>query len=94
MPRFFMHLVDGSDVLLDPDGVDLAAEAVARCALVQARDCMAGDVKDGRLDLTYSIEVRDAGGELVHTLPFARAIDIVSPARFADESGEREINRG
>ena len=80
MPKYFMHLVDGTDVLLDPDGIDLLAEKVAPFALLQARDCMAGDVKEGRLDLSYSIEVRDDGGALVHTLPFSRAIDIISPA--------------
>ena len=80
MPKYFMHLVDGTDVLLDPDGVELAADKDAPYSLLQARDCMAGDVRDGRLDLSFSIEVRDDGGELVHTLPFSRAIDIISPA--------------
>ena len=80
MPKYFMHLVDGTDVLLDPDGVELAADKVAPYSLLQARDCMAGDVRDGRLDLSFSIEVRDDRGELVHTLPFSRAIDIISPA--------------
>lgn len=51
VPRYYMHLVDGHDVLLDLDGVELAADKVADCALDQARDCMAGDVHDGRLDL-------------------------------------------
>jgi hypothetical protein len=79
MPRYFMHLKDSIDVLLDPEGLEMAAESVAAAALLQARDCMAGDVKDGRLDLHYRIDVHDESGNLVHSLPFADALEIVSP---------------
>ena len=79
MPRYFLHLIDSTDLLLDPEGIEMAAEAVGRCALAAARDCMAGDVKNGRLDLRYSIEVRDERGELVHRLPFSDAVSILSP---------------
>ena len=77
MPRYFMHLIDGTDVLLDPDGVEMAIEAVTGTALAQARDCMAGDVKDGRLDLGYQIDVHDEGGVVVHSLAFKDALQIV-----------------
>lgn len=77
MPRFYMHLIDGSDRLLDPDGVDVAAEMVPSLALRQARDCMAGDVREGRLDLGYRIEVHDDSGKTVHLLPFGQAVEIV-----------------
>lgn len=78
MPRYFMHLVDSSDMLLDPDGTEMPAEAVARAALMAARDCMAGDVRNGELDLRYRIEVQDERGEVVHTLPFADAVTVRS----------------
>ncbi|MFL6724620.1 MAG: DUF6894 family protein [Sphingomicrobium sp.] len=77
MPRYFMHLIDGTDVLLDPDGVEMAIEAVTGTALVQARDCMAGDVRDGCLDLGYHIAVHDEGGAVVHSLAFKDALQIV-----------------
>ena len=74
-----MHLMDGTDVLLDPDGTELAAGAVEPAALRAARDCMAGDVKGGRLDLRYRIDVHDEIGELVHRLAFRDAVEILPP---------------
>lgn len=79
MPRFFMHLVDHLDVLLDPEGLELPAAAIAATALFQARDCMAGDVLAGRLDLRYSIDVQDESGATVHRLSFLDALTISYP---------------
>lgn len=79
MPRYFFHLVDSADVLLDPDGVDLSPDAVERAALSAARDCMCGDLKNGQLDLRYRIEVQDENGKLVHRLAFPDAVDVLSP---------------
>lgn len=42
-----------------------------------ARDCIAGDVRTGRVDLRYRIDVHDDAGEIVHALPFASAVEIV-----------------
>ena len=77
MPRYYLHLVDSADITLDPDGMIMAAEAVERVALYQARDCMAGDVRHGKLDLHHRIEVRDESDGLVHSLPFSDAVEIV-----------------
>lgn len=79
MHKYFFHLVDSSEVVLDPEGVFLPINAIADTALLQARDCMAGDVKDGKLRLDYQINVHDEQGALVHSLSFADAIEIVSP---------------
>ena len=78
MPHYHMHLRDSIDETLDPDGVEMPAEAVAGAALRAARDCMAGDVKSGKLDLRYRIDVHDDGGKLVHSQAFADAIEIVT----------------
>ena len=79
MPRYFLHLRDSTDEVLDPEGVEMPADAVAGVALLQARDCMAGDVKGGRLDLHYRIDVHDESGKIIHTLPFADALEVVAP---------------
>jgi Domain of unknown function (DUF6894) len=79
MDRYFFHLRDGVDDLLDPDGIELQAEGVPAFALLQARDCIAGDVKRGRLDLNYRINVHAEGGEVVHSLAFADALEVVAP---------------
>ena len=79
MPRYFLHLRDSTDEVLDPEGVEIPADAIAGVALLQARDCMAGDVKGGRLDLHFRIDVHDERGKIIHTLPFADAVEVVAP---------------
>jgi hypothetical protein len=76
MPRYFLHLRKPSNDLLDTEGTSMLEDAVTSAALAAARDCMAHDVRAGRLDLTYRIEVQDEAGEIVHTLPFAEAVSL------------------
>jgi hypothetical protein len=83
MPKYFLHLRDSTDEVLDPEGIELPTEAVPGAALIAARDCMAGDVKDGQLDLRYRIDVHDDSGELVHSLPFPDAVEIVPASQPA-----------
>lgn len=78
MPRYFLHLRDQLSETIDEEGKEMPPEAVARTALLAARDCMAGDVKDGRLDLRYRIDVHDHRSKLVHSLPFADALVITT----------------
>lgn len=79
VPHYFMHLIDSTDALLDPDGIEMPADAVERATLRAARDCMAGDVQRGQLDLRYRIDVHDDTGGIVHRLPFTDAVEVVSP---------------
>ena len=76
MARYFMHLMDDIDQVLDDEGVLMSEEAVVGAALLAARDCMAGDIRTGRLRLDQRIDVHDEGGELVHTLSFKDAVEI------------------
>ncbi len=59
MPRYFLHLRDGDDELLDPDGVHMPEDAVPGVALRAARDCIAGDAMNGRIEFKYRIDVED-----------------------------------
>jgi hypothetical protein len=72
-----MNLRDHAEVILDPEGIEMSADAIPGTALAAARDCMAGDLRRGRLDLRYSIDVHDAQGVVVHSLSFADALEIV-----------------
>ena len=76
MPKYFMHLREGTDDVLDEDGVVMLAEAVAGAALLAARDCIAGDVRNGLIDLKYRIDVHDEQGAVFHTLLFKDAVEI------------------
>lgn len=75
MPRFFFHIVDGAGVAADEDGLDLRDLAAARdVALEGARDILAAEVKSGKIDLSWRIDVVDQGGAVVLTLPFSDAV--------------------
>jgi len=73
------HLRDSTDIVLDPDGVEMQTDAITGAALLQARDCISGDVKSGRIDLHYHIDDHADDGELVHSLSFADAVEVVQP---------------
>ena len=77
MPLYFFHLLDGSDILLDPDGHELAdSDAVPPAALKEARGLIAHDALAGHIDLEQRLEVFDQAGALVHVLEFRQAITI------------------
>ena len=77
MPRYYTHLVDGEDRLIDPDGTILSADAVARHTLHSARDIISSDARQGKIDLRYRLEVHDEAGRVVHELAFIEAVEIV-----------------
>ncbi|MDP9413110.1 MAG: hypothetical protein M3Q08_03245 [Pseudomonadota bacterium] len=53
------------------------ADLVSAQALKTARDIIAHDAQQGRINLGYSLEVRDEAGETVHTLYFSQAVKII-----------------
>jgi len=82
MARYFFHLRDGSDVLLDPDGVEFGTLDLMRAAVLHnARSVMAEDVGHGVLDLRFHIEVEDESGSIVYRLPFKHAVSIIPEAQ-------------
>ncbi|OWK32277.1 DUF6894 family protein [Sphingomonas mucosissima] len=78
MGRYFFHLRDHTDEMLDPDGVELSG-IVEACsvALEAARDTLSHDMKNGVLDLRYRIDVEHAVAGLVHSLPFKQAFSVI-----------------
>jgi hypothetical protein len=78
MARYFMHLRDGSEELLDPEGLEFASlEALRAAVLLAARDLMAGDLRSGVVDFRFRIDAEDAEGTTVYTLPFKHAVNII-----------------
>lgn len=81
MARYYFHLRDGSDHILDPVGIELTdLEAAVVVALRAARDSLSNDIKGGSLDLRYRIDVENEGGSVVHSLPFRDAFEVTSAA--------------
>lgn len=78
MARYFFHLLNNIDAILDQDGSECdSLDAVTAKALRIARDLIADDVSNGLIDLSFRIEVADRAGDLVFSLPFDRAVIIV-----------------
>jgi hypothetical protein len=77
MPRFFLHLRDGTDELLDPDGSEFAdLEALQASVLANARSIIGDEARSGTIDLRQRIDAEDDGGNIVHSLSFANAVRI------------------
>jgi hypothetical protein len=77
MGLYYFHLLEGDDVLLDPDGCPLPDLAAARDqALRTARALLSADVLEGRLSLDLRLDVADESGAVIHSLPFADALHI------------------
>ncbi len=77
MPPYYFDVIDGHGIAEDEDGLDLPdAEAARAEALAGARGILADEVKTGRIDLSWRIDVRDETHEFLFSVPFAEAIEI------------------
>ena len=75
--RYYLHLRDHSEQLLDPEGVEYSSvEALRKAVLYAARDLMMGDIRGGVIDLRYRIDAEDPHGNIVYSLPFQHAGNI------------------
>jgi hypothetical protein len=78
MARYFMHLRDSIDELLDPEGREFATmETLREAVLFSARDLIAGDIRNGVVDFRYRIDAEDEQGTIVYSLPFKHAFNII-----------------
>lgn len=77
MPRFYLHVCNGTGFIQDEEGQELPDLEAARSeAIKTARSIMASDVQRGMLDLSSFIEIENAEKRLVHTLCFGDAVDL------------------
>jgi hypothetical protein len=76
--RYFMNLRDGTEELLDPEGIECESlDALRKTVLATARDLMCGDLAGGVLDFRFRIDAEDEDGAIVYTLPFKHAVNII-----------------
>jgi len=81
LSRYFFHLRDGVDLLLDEEGRECDSVAVAEgLALEDARSILSEEVQGGLLDLDRHLDVETADGRVVHRLEFRDAVRIVLPS--------------
>ena len=75
MPRFFLHIKDGTDLIRDEDGIDLPSAAHARAeALVSARELWADAIRAGKDIAADAYVIADEDGQQLTFLPFAEAL--------------------
>jgi hypothetical protein len=87
MARYYMHLRDGTEQLLDPEGLEYpSVEALRKAVLVAARDLMTGDIRDGVLDFRFRIDAEDESGAIIYSLPFKHAVSIIPEATILPEA--------
>jgi hypothetical protein len=76
--RYYMQLRDGTDHLLDPEGIEYAdLDDLRKKVLLAVRDLISGDVKNGVIDLRFRIDAEDRDGVIVYTLGFSEAVKII-----------------
>ena len=79
MPRYYMHVCNGTGFVEDEEGVELLDEATARQKAIEAaRDVMANDLRGGELDLSSFIEVEDKNRQLLFTIQFIDAVNLTT----------------
>jgi hypothetical protein len=79
MTRYHFNIRNGDGFIPDEEGRELAGPDVARSeAVTGARSLIADGILQGRLDLSGSIEITDAKGELLFVVPFADTITDVA----------------
>lgn len=87
MPRYFLHVRTCDSLIEDEEGIELPHYTDAIIEAVRGLRClMAGDVSAGTLCLDQSIDIHDAAGEHLTTVPFAEAVRLLSTADRSDES--------
>ena len=79
MPRFFLHICNGNGFTEDQEGQDLPDLAAAREAAIKGlRDILAGEMRDGEMNLGSFIEIEDEGHRLLMTVPTDAAINVTN----------------
>ena len=76
MPRYFLHIQTGSEVLEDPEGQDFDdLSAAEREAAAAACDLMAEALKAGRpLGLQRNMLIIDEAGQTISRVAFSAAL--------------------
>jgi hypothetical protein len=75
VPRFYLDVLDGDQVIEDPDGMDFAnLEAAISEATAGARDLVAHGIMQNEDVSGQSFLMRDGQGETVATVPFRETL--------------------
>jgi hypothetical protein len=87
MARYFMHLRDGTEEVLDEEGTHHESlDAMRKAVMRAARDLVAADLQRGVVDLRFRIDAENDQHEIVYTLPFKHAFSLIPDDTLPDKS--------
>lgn len=94
MPRFHFHVRTASEFIEDEEGTEISDYNAAVVEAVKGARClMKGEVGRGTLYLDQSIEIHDAAGQHVTTVPFAEALRVVHETDTPRATGVPDLSR-
>jgi hypothetical protein len=81
MPRYFLHVRDGDDLVADAEGSELENDAVAQSeAIASAIDIVCESLRTGQgLQLQRSVVIHDEEGRHLLEIPFELALAAQHP---------------
>jgi hypothetical protein len=77
MPRYYLNVRNVEVSADDEEGTDFRDLDAARAkAIASVRSILSDEVMRGKVDLRGRIEITDARGEIVLTVPYAEAVTV------------------
>jgi hypothetical protein len=75
MARFYFHLSEGDQLIIDDEGLDLPNfSAAQREALLDARELLAEAIKSGKPEVPEALVIADEAGQELGTVPLATVL--------------------
>ena len=82
MRRYFFHIHNGNGFTQDEEGLTLPSLASARLeALAGIRSLVVDEIGQGLVDLRGRLDICDAKGALLLSVPFSEAVEFRLPAK-------------
>lgn len=79
MPRFYLHVCNGSGFVEDEEGTELSGLDEARQKAIDGlRDIMATEMRRGEINMGSFIEIEGEDHRLLMTVPFLEAVRVTS----------------
>lgn len=76
MPHYYFHIRSRDRRIEDLEGGEFdTLSAALKEARLAAREMLANDIRQGRIDETRLFEIVDEQGQLVASLPFGKVLD-------------------
>ena len=77
MPRFYMHIRDGEELIVDAEGCTFPdIDAASEEARVAIREMLAERIRQGEVIDGQAIEISDETGRTLMTIPFKDSIKL------------------